>query len=206
MKVDQIVVSQQRVANIIAWIQRFENYDELAVTLDEVLSRLEFSVKADRFEHAFDELGRALGFSTQRPDKEWKEGPDNLWALRDGEYLLVECKSEVHLDRSEIAKDETGQMNNACAWFAKNYKGAKAKNIIIIPRTKLANGAGFNEEVQVMRKTELNKLTKNIRSFFAEFASADFKDLSEKKVQALLDTHHLSVEVILNEYSKPPRT
>ena len=39
------------------------------------------------------------------------------------EYLLVECKSEVHLDRKEIHKDETGQMNNACAWFAKTYKG-----------------------------------------------------------------------------------
>jgi len=28
---------------------------------------------------------------------------------------------EVHLDRKEIYKEETGQMNNACAWFAKNY-------------------------------------------------------------------------------------
>lgn len=159
MKVDRIVVSQQRVANIIEWIQRFESYAELTVTLDEILSRLEFGVKSDRFEHAFDHLGRALGFSTQRPDKEWKAGPDNLWALRDGEYLLVECKSEVHLDRAEIAKDETGQMNNACAWFATNYKGARAKNVIVIPTPKLANGAGFNEEVQVMRKGELNKLS-----------------------------------------------
>ncbi len=206
MKVDRIVVSQQRVANIIAWIQRFESYAELAVSLDDILSRLQFGVKADRFEHAFDELGLALGFSTQRPDKEWKEGPDNLWALRDGKYLLIECKSEVHLDRAEIVKDETGQMNNACAWFANNYKGAKTKNIMIIPAGKLGNGAGFNEKVEIMRKTELNRLTKNTRSFFAEFASADFRDLSDKKVQALLDTHHLSVDALLTEYSKPPRT
>lgn len=206
MKVDRIVVSQQRVANVIAWIQGFESYADLAVSFDEIVSRLGFGVKADRFEHAFDEFGRTLGFSTQRPDKEWKEGPDNLWALRDGEYLLVECKSEVHFDRKDIVKDETGQMNNACAWFAKNYKAAKAKNIMIIPAGKLANGAGFNEEVQIMRKTELGRLTKNARSFFAEFASADLKDLSDKKVQAFLDTHHLSVDALLTEYSKPPRT
>ena len=206
MKVDRIVVSQQRVANVIAWIRRFESYADLTVVLDDILGRLEFGVKADRFEHAFDEVGRALGFSTQRPDKEWKAGPDNLWALRDGEYLLVECKSEVHLDRKEIVKDETGQMNNACAWFAENYKGAKAKNVMVIPAGKLANGAGFNEEVQIMRKNELTKLTRNVRAFFAEFASADFKDLSDAKVQALLDTHHLSIDTLLAEYSKPPRT
>ena len=206
MKVDRIVVSQQRVANIIAWIQGFESYADLTVSLGDILSRLDFGVKADRFEHAFGELGQTLGFTTQRPDKEWKEGPDNLWALRDGEYLLVECKSEVHLDRTEIFKDESGQMNNACAWFAKNYKAAKAKSIMIIPAGKLGNGAGFNQEVQIMRKTELNRLTKNVRGFFAEFASADFKDLSDKKVQALLDTHRLSVDALLTEYSKPPRT
>ena len=71
------------------------------------------------------------GSRRKRPDKEWKAGPDNLWALRDGEYLLVECKSEVQPDRKEIVKDETGQMNNACAWFAKHYNGAKAKNIMM---------------------------------------------------------------------------
>ena len=31
--------------------------------------------------------------------------------------LLIECKSEVDLQRTEIAKAETGQMNNATAWF-----------------------------------------------------------------------------------------
>lgn len=206
MKVDRIVVSQQRISNIIAWIQGFESHAELAVSLEEILSRLEFGVKADRFEHAFDELGRTLGFSTQRPDKEWKAGPDNLWALRDNEYLLVECKSEVHLDRKEIYKEETGQMNNACAWFTKNYKGAKAKNVLILPAGKLGNGAGFNDEVQIIRKTELNRLTKNVRSFFAEFISLDFKDLSATKVQAFLNTHHLSVDALLTEYSKPPRS
>lgn len=77
---------------------------------------------------------------------------------------------------------------------------------MIVPTTTLGNGAGFNEEVQVMRKVELNNLTKNVRDFFAEFASVDFKDLSDKKVQSLLDTHHLSIDALLTEYSKPHPT
>ena len=69
-----------------------------------------------------DELSRALGFAGERPDKMWKEGPDNLWALDDMQFLLWECKNEVRIRRSEINKRETEQMNNSCAWFEKNYK------------------------------------------------------------------------------------
>lgn len=52
-------------------------------------------------------------------------------------------------------------MNNACAWFAKNYKGVKTKNVMIIPAGKLADGAGFNEKVEIMRKTDLNEDARN---------------------------------------------
>ena len=67
----------------------------MAVTASDILGRLRFGVKADDFERALDELSRALGFAGERPDKEWKEGPDNLWALDDTRYLVIECKSEV---------------------------------------------------------------------------------------------------------------
>ena len=153
MQIDQIIVSQKRVANIIKWISSLDNYEELIIAVNDLTGRLKFGVSADRFEQAFDELGKSLGFTCQRPDKEWKEGPDNLWGLREGEFLLVECKSEVDLNRAEIHKSETGQMSNACAWFGKNYPGAKAKKIIIIPTNKIGKGAGFSEsEVEVMRE------------------------------------------------------
>ncbi|MDN3512864.1 MAG: DEAD/DEAH box helicase family protein [Candidatus Brocadia sp.] len=200
-----MVISQQRIENIIKWIISFENFEELNVALEDILGRLFFGVKADHFEQAFDELAKALGFPSQRPDKEWKEGPDNLWGIRDGKYLLVECKSEVALDRAEINKDETGQMNNACAWFTRNYKGANATKIMIIPTNKLNKAAGFNEEVQIMRKSELGKLTKNVKAFFLEFKSMDFKNLSKEKVQELINLHELSVDSILTLYSKSIR-
>jgi len=207
MQIDRItVVSQRRVDSIISWIKRFESYDELAITFEDILSRLQFGVKADRFEQGLHELGIALGFSCQRPDKEWKAGPDNLWGVRDNEYLLFECKSEVSLERAEIHKGETGQINNACAWFAKNYSGANVTRIMIIPTDKLGKAAGFNEDVLIMRSKELRKLTRNVRAFFAEFKSMDFKDLSEKKVQELIDAHGLSVEALISNYSKNIRS
>lgn len=68
-----VVVSQRRIENIIGWIKSFTSYEELSVTLEDILSSLRFGVKADSFEHAFDKLGKAMGFPTQRPDKEWKK-------------------------------------------------------------------------------------------------------------------------------------
>ena len=51
----------------------------------------------------------ALGFAGERPDKAWKEGPDNLWALDNTRYLVVECKNEVDVTRAEIKKREAEQ-------------------------------------------------------------------------------------------------
>ena len=199
------IVSQKRMKHIISWIRDHGSYEALSLSLEDILSRLSFGVKADSFEGAFDELGKALGFSTERPDKEWKEGPDNLWGVKDNKYLLVECKSEVELNRAEINKNETGQMNNACAWFANIYKGLSAVKVMIIPPNKIGRGAGFIEEVRIMREHELKKLKASIRQFFEEFKGKDFDDLMEDEVQNFIDFHRLSADDLLNHYSKIPR-
>jgi replicative superfamily II helicase len=198
-------ISQKRVEAIIGWVKSFPNYEQLALQVDDMLARLAFGVKADRFEQALKELGFALGFSSERPDKEWKEGPDNLWCLSAGQYLLVECKNEVDLDRAEIVKDESGQMNNACAWFDKNFKGATAAKIMVIPMNKLGRAAGFNQEVRIMRDRELRRLRASVKAFFAEFKTADFTSMSESKVQEYLDAHGLSVEALLEKYAEKVR-
>jgi replicative superfamily II helicase len=74
-------VSQNRIERIVEWVGSFESYAELDARVSDILARLVFGMKADNFEYALDELSRALGFAGERPDKEWKEGPDNLWAL-----------------------------------------------------------------------------------------------------------------------------
>ena len=50
----------------------------MLLVVEEIAGNLEFGVSADHFEDAFNRLGIALGFNAQRPDREWKEGPDNL--------------------------------------------------------------------------------------------------------------------------------
>lgn len=199
------MVSQKRIANIKAWISELETNESMLLAVDEISGHLEFGVAANDFEDAFNRAGRALGFATQRPDKEWKEGPDNLWAVRDGEYLLVECKNEVELDRDCINKTESGQMNNACGWFKDKYPGAKSTNLLVIPTKVLSKAAAFNEPVGIVRKSNLKKFVHNFKSFFVEFKNVDLKDISETKLQQLINSHGLSVDDILSGYSENPK-
>jgi len=206
MQVTQLlVVSQKRVENILKWVSSYERYDQLDLAVQDILARLEFGIRAERFEQAFKELGDALGFASERPDKEWKAGPDNLWGIEDGHFLVVECKSEVDLQRSEINKTETGQMNNACAWFDKNYYAATATNLMIIPTNKVGKAGGFSAPVQIMRGRELRKLCWNVRAFFNEFQKLDFKSFSEATVQQLLETHKLTAQDFKSRYGVDAR-
>jgi hypothetical protein len=130
-----------------------------------------------------------------------------LWALRAGEYLLVECKSEVAMERAEINKDESGQMIRTAAWFAKHYKRAKVKRMLIIPTLKVGRAAAFSDEyeVEVMRDKSLTKLRQNVKKFFHEFEALDFGSISEAKVQQLLDAHDLGTDAITSKYSEKIR-
>jgi replicative superfamily II helicase len=197
-----IAVSHKRVERAIAWIRTHESYEEMRLAVDDMLERLSFGVKADRFEDAFNTLGILLGFVAQRPEKEWKEGPDNLWGLRENEYLVVECKSEVDVARSEIEPREAEQMNRSCAWFDAQYRGAKCHRWIAIPPRRLSSKASFTHDVRVLRKHGLSRLVISIRKFIEQLRVHDLKDLSERKIQELFDMCNLSVDSICSQYAE----
>lgn len=194
----------QRIENMRKWIANFDSYEELMLSVESFLSNIRFGVNSDDFEEAIHNMGCSLGFLCQRPDKDWKEGPDNLWNLKDGIFLLIEDKSEVEIQRVEISKQETGQMNNSCAWFEANYKGATAKNVMIVPMKKIGRGAGFNKEVGIIRSKTLKYLVTNVGCFFKELKNLDLKDIPQNKIQELLVRHKLTVDSLLEDYSEKP--
>lgn len=205
IKIEQIpALGLKRIENLLKWLRSFDSYEELMLSVDSFLSNIRFGVNADDFEEAMHNLGCALGFSCQRPDKEWKEGPDNLWNLKDGVFLLIEDKSEVDQNRVEISKQETGQINNSCAWFDRIYSGATAKNIMIIPMKRIGRGAGFNKEVEIIRSKNLKQLVANVKCFFNEFKNLDLKDIPHNKIHESLVRHNLTVDNLLKDYSEKP--
>lgn len=199
MKLD---INWNRSQNIIKNINISETFEQLCIDVDAILTQLEFGIEADKFEKSLDSLGKLLGFETQRPDKEWKAGPDNLWVVGENDFILFECKNEVSLTRERIHKSESGQFNNSIAWFKSNYNNNNSTNVMIINTKKLDMGANFSDVVSIIRKSSLNKLKHKFREFINEFRDDDFKNLSELKIQERIFSHGLSVSDIKNNFSE----
>ena len=195
-------VNQSRVDRIKNWISRYEDYQEMMISLDGILQNLSFGMPSEKFESALMEIGEAIGFVSQRPDKEIKKGPDNLWCGVENQYILLECKNEVDETRTEISKHEAGQMNSHSAWFESIYGDAKCKRIIIIPTIKLSYHADFTHHVEVTRRNTLNKLKTNVKGFFKEFSHFIIHEVSDQKIQQLIDAHELDIQSITNKYSE----
>lgn len=201
----KLQVNRRRNENIINWIKQFDNHFDLQLKITELLTNLSFGTKSDLFEKALNEFGLAMGFACERPDKELKKGPDNLWNIHDNQYILFECKNEVHEDRAEIVKEETGQMNNACAWFKTNYHINATKYVMIIPTKNIASSTGFNDPVEILRKKGLNKMKDNFSKFFKEFSTYDLGTLTELQIDKYLKLHSLTIDNMLSNYTEAPK-
>lgn len=196
------LVAGKRIDNIISKVKTYEHFENLINVATDIQSNLSFGTKGKMFEKSLDELGKILGFETNRPDESYKKGPDHLWAVKDNLYYIIEDKSEVSESRDKIYKSETGQMNNSIAWFKKEYPGAQFVPIMIIPTKYPDPAGGFNADVRIMRKKSLNSLKANFINFVNEFNTLDFNSLSTKEVAGLITLHDLDVDQFIEKYSE----
>ena len=174
------------------------------LAVDSMLSDLSFGTQAEKFEAALQGLGLLLGFVSQRPDKEFKKGPDNLWCGVGKKYIFFECKSSVDDDRQEISKRESGQMNNHCGWFDREYgEEEQVQRILIVPTKTLSYHGNFTHTVSIMRKGKLKLLRDNVRGFIKELKKYDIRDISDEKLQDALKVHNLQAESFGDIYSEP---
>ena len=182
-------------------IKKYDSFHEFNLYINELIENLSFGVTAEKFESALKNLGKFLGYVSQRPDKEIRKGPDNLWCVSNNRYVFFECKSEVEENRNAIKKSEAGQFNNHCGWFKKEYgEFVDVIRIIIIPTKQLAYDADFSEKVYVMRKNGLKALKDNIKKFVNEIKIYKLDSLSDEKIQEYLTTYKLNIEDFIENY------
>jgi len=193
-------INENRIKRIKDWISDCKTYDELMLNVQSILSDFTFGCDSDKFENAVFEIGKLLGFISQRPCKEIRKGPDNLWGGVDNKYFLFECKSEVDEGREEINKSEAGQMNVHCGWFDTIYGNAFVKRVLIIPTIKLSYYADFTHDVKILRKGKMRLLKDNIKSFIKEFKLYNISEISDEKIQSFLNVHKLDVSDLETEY------
>lgn len=120
---------------------------------------------SDRFEAALQEIGRYLGFASDRPDKRMRRGPDNLWAVGSSEYIVIECKSEAVV--SEISKHDAGQLGQAIDWFDEQYIGGRYSRtgVLIHPSKVPATDATAPQDSRAMTFGRLEQFRDTVSDY-----------------------------------------
>jgi hypothetical protein len=197
-------INQDRINKIKDVLSKFKSHQELMIYYDSIFDDLTFENDSEKFERALLEIGLILGFESQRPDKEIRKGPDNLWCVELNKYMLFECKNEVSENRKSITKTEAGQMDQHCDWFEEEYGKVNVKRIMIISTKDLSYDAYFAREVEIMRKAKLRDLKNNIREFLKEFKPHVLSGLNDTTVNGWIYTHHLDIDSLNNLYAEKP--
>ncbi len=146
---------------------------------------------SNRFEAAMFELGSFLGFGSQRPEDSLGRGPDNLWALGEMQYLVIECKSGAVL-AEKISKSDTNQLNGSVQWFHEKYdQTCTMTPIMIHPKTTFEYAASPHSGIRIINRSGLQNLLDSVRGYANSLSvNGGFKDV--KEVERKLNYYKLS--------------
>lgn len=197
LKLSNLVISQAK--NCHDFLGQIENKNHIILSVNAILDDLIFLPDtSNRFEEAIKNIAYYIGFTAQRPENEYKRGPDNLWALGELNYLVIECKNGA--ETSFIKKHDCNQLNGSINWFIDEYDNTcKYIPIMIHPSNKFHNACSPNSSIRIITNEGLSKLKKNLSDFIIAITSSGVVASVEEISKALI-TYKLTKEMIFTEY------
>lgn len=185
---------------ILSWVQSHAESNGILVDANSILSKLQFGVLAEPFEETVKNLGELLGCDSQRPEKEYGKGPDVLWQLADGTYLIIEAKSEVDSSNLTISKKYANQLDGSWEWFKKEYAGNDGIPVMIHPYDSLAEDAYLDEEAMLINTDKLSILVKNVTGFVTALTTKSPDSWVVEDISRLLKEYKLDSANLKNVY------
>ena len=168
-----------------------------------MLQDLVWGTRTKQFEQAMDDIALHIGHKGQRPDDTLGRGPDNLWALRDGSFFVIEAKSGADSGHP-VYKDDAKQLSNAMDWFRQQYPNSEATPLLVHPEPKFDAHAAIPTGCRVVTTKRLARLQEAL-SAFATGLAANHAFRDPARVASLLNDHGLSAEDFVSRFSSPAR-
>jgi hypothetical protein len=179
--------------------------NSLLLGIDALFDDLSFDpARISEFETAVEELGRHLGFTAQRPERDSGNGPDVLWALGDLRYLVIEAKSGATGD--VIWRHDVAQLGHSMNWFAANYDAScRAAPVLIHPASIVAKNATAPPGTRVITEAKLAALQAKVRAMMVALVGANaWGDVDVVAEQ--LRAHQFRGPELLSNYSATARS
>ncbi|MEM8738092.1 MAG: helicase C-terminal domain-containing protein [Planctomycetota bacterium] len=183
---------------------RFSSRNDLVVSINSVLERLKFEPEtSESFEDALHQLGRLLGFVSQRPEKEYGSGPDVLWGLGGMSFAVIEAKNGAIVDT--IKRDYCNQIGGSVRWFKERYDAeCEPIPVMIHPSRQLDDAATSVDGLRIIDQEKLSGLVTAARTFLTAVAGrASFG--TPEGIGKLLNQHGLNQSAIFDQHAAAVR-
>jgi len=180
-----------QVGNILDEVSKFALRKGVQDEFEKNVSMLTPAATSNVFEEALRRFGELLGFKGQRPEREYRVGPDVLWLAEKDAAFVIECKHRKE-SKNPLTKDEHGQLLTSVQWFKPQYPRASLTAFIIHPNANAAEPA-VARTTHVMTMGNLGKLIAATREFFADLCQCASQGATlERKCAELLTKYNLT--------------
>ncbi|OBX35675.1 hypothetical protein A8U91_00007 [Halomonas elongata] len=185
-------------------LSRQQDPNKLIIEVDGVLSDLKFREdSSNRFEESLKEVARYIGFLSQRPEEEFRKGPDVLWKIGELKYLVIEAKNEAFVDT--ISKGYCNQLNGSCNWFEEKYDYTCAYTPVMVHKSNVYEYAASPKQgSRIITEEKLDAFCKSVRGFIKSIASSN-RMSDPAAIRESLISYKLRSSDFLDHYSVPYR-
>ena len=149
---------------------KFQDSNKMLIEVKGLLSKLKFKANsANVFEESFMQIAKYLGFLSQRPEVEFRKGPDVLWEIGNLKYLVIECKNEAYA--GTITKTYCNQLNGSCNWFEAKYdKSCSYTPIMVHPSVIFEYASSPKTSIRIITKERLELFCNAVNEFIKAIA------------------------------------
>ena len=185
-------------------LEEFERPEDIVLHVNNIINGLQYNpeIEANEFEEKLQDLGRFLGFAAQKPGPDSGIGPDGLWGMPDGYFLILEAKSR-RLGKNAISKDNIEQLQQSELWFKEKYgEDAHYAAVNLQPNGKKSRDVFINQHHKVIDKVSLELLHTNLRQFANALKGTHPKAHTEESLLKILTAHSLTLPLFRSTYIK----
>jgi hypothetical protein len=151
---------------IMTQIARFALPNGHLQDFDDVISCLTPSATSNQLEQSLRRLGEFLGFHAERPEQDYKVGPDVLWLPTEPVGFVLESKGNKKGGGS-LGKAEHGQLLVSEKWFLQHYPDRRSICVILHPNN-VATEPAMAHTTLALTFENLAKLTSSLRFVLQE--------------------------------------
>jgi hypothetical protein len=179
--------------------------NELLIGVNALLEHLTYRPgEQNSLEEAIKEVALHLGMVAQRPEHEFGEGPDDLWALGGATFAIIEAKGGT--TTNFISKTDCNQLGGSVRWFDSTYRGlGTCTPVMFHPVRDAASDATPPNGAWVVTSDKLEELRQAVREWGESVASRTGFG-SEQDLTVDLKSRQLMGDSILGRFSVPMRS